>query len=184
MTNPIFGCGWFACKDVSSAQAWWNGLKMLNQQAPSESMVLTVAGHIQNRGQSLLLSAWEPGKPPQKWCPEFCEEAAMAFDCVLLWAVNCRLSQRGQEAPPSPAVVAANLIHQIQNRLGEAHSPDLAHALLRLELCRLRLAGQLMTSHGRRGVSGEHCSEELVLALGSVVDLLDGSQPCIAFAGC
>lgn len=184
MTISIFDCGWFACKDMPSAQAWWNRLKDLNSQAPSESMLLTIAGHIQARGQSLLLSAWEPGKSPQQWCPEFCEEVAMAFDCALHWAVTCRLAQPGVEPPPSPAVVAACLINQIQNRLGENHSPDLAHALLRLEMCRLRLAGLLVASNGLRGANQAHRSEELVLALGSVVDLLDGSQPGIAFAGC
>ena len=180
MTPSLSECGWFACQDMASALAWWRRLGDFGPRLPTESMVLTLSGHVQRQGQALLLSSWSHDVAPEQWCPEFQQEAALAFDCALWWAVACRLAQPLMEPPPSPALVAASIVSQARDRLGEEHSPDLAYALLRLEAVHARSLKNLFPAFPSESAGVTRRAEDLVMALGSVVDLLDGSRPGMA----
>lgn len=147
-------------------------------------MALVLAGHIHREGQRRLMASWAPGVPLAAWAEGLADEAAVAFDGVLRWAVACRIQQPFDGPAPSPALVAATLVADAQTRLGDEHAPDLAHALARLEAAHGRGVRDAFPSHLPGPASSMfRRAEALLTALGGVVDVLDGHVPAVAGVG-
>lgn len=173
MHDVLGKCGWFVCQEAAGATQWWNNSSTESRACLSGSMLLTLTGHLVREGQRLLLSAWEPGKSPSEWGPEFLQEVALSFDCALLWAVAARQALPFEPPPPSGAMVAAQLVRQAQSAVASFSTPDVACALLRLEAVRSRLLEERFYGGSTRGWGFEDAQGLLVALAGLVAALGD-----------